>query len=128
MDTKLKDCSALGKLTTHILDSALGCPAAGVRIELYRVRDGNVFAPLGVSTTNDDGRCDKPILEGDAFAVGAYELRIHVGEYFATKNPNLPEPPFLDVVPIRFGISVPGDHYHVPLLVSPYAYSTYRGS
>ena len=71
---------------------------------------------------------DKPILEGDDFTAGAYELRFHVGAYFASKNLNLPDLPFLDVVPIRFGISAPGDHYHVPLLVSPYAYSTYRGS
>ena len=118
----------MGNLTTHILDSAHGCPAAGVRIELFRVGDGDILAPLGVSTTNADGRCDQPILEGGDFAAGIYELRFHVGEYFAAKVPNLPEPPFFAVVPVRFGISAPDDHYHVPLLVSPYAYSTYRGS
>jgi 5-hydroxyisourate hydrolase len=128
LDTKNGGIFNLGKLTTHILDLAHGCPAAGVRIELYGVSHGDGFAPLGESTTNEDGRCDKPILEGDDFTAGAYELRFHVGAYFASKNLNLPDLPFLDVVPIRFGISAPGDHYHVPLLVSPYAYSTYRGS
>ena len=95
---------------------------------MFRVGDGDILAQLGVSTTNDDGRCDRPIVESGGFAAGTYELRFHVGEYFAAKVPNLPEPPFFDVVPVRFGISAPDDHYHVPLLVSPYAYSTYRGS
>ncbi len=117
----------MGNLTTHVLDSANGCPAEGVRIELFGVT-GEAMTPLGEATTNDDGRCDQPILDGDAFTAGIYELRFHVGAYFASKNINLPDPSFLDVVPIRFGVAAPGDHYHVPLLVSPYAYSTYRGS
>ena len=117
----------MGNLTTHVLDSANGCPAAGVRVELFG-SSGEEMTPLADAVTNEDGRCDNPILEGDAFATGTYELRFHIGEYFAANDMDMPDPPFLDVVPIRFGVSAPDDHYHVPLLVSPFAYSTYRGS
>ena len=118
----------MGNLTTHVLDSSHGSPAAGIRIDLYSVGLGEVFDLIGEYVTNDDGRCDRPLLDGDAFTPGVYELRFHIGEFFAKTTLNFPDPLFLDVVPIRFGISAPDEHYHVPLLVSPYAYSTYRGS
>jgi 5-hydroxyisourate hydrolase len=115
----------MGRLTTHVLDTALGRPAAGLRIELYR--PGSAEERLAVAITNADGRLDKPLLDGDGFSVGAYELRFHAGEYLAARL-TLPSPPFLDIIPIRFGIASPDQHYHVPLLLSPYGYSTYRGS
>ncbi|MFP6711631.1 MAG: hydroxyisourate hydrolase [Rhodospirillales bacterium] len=117
----------MGFLTTHVLDSAHGCPAAGVRIELYRVSGSEADHVLD-ATTNEDGRCDNPILKDDDFTVGSYELRFHIGDYFKARGVDLPSPAFLDIVPIRFGIASPEDHYHVPLLVSPYSFSTYRGS
>ena len=115
----------MGRITTHVLDTAAGRPAAGLKITLTRL-DG---APKVISeaVTNADGRCDKPLLEGAAFAAGEYELTFHVGDYFRRVGAKLPNPPFLDVVPLRFGVSEDA-HYHVPLLVSPFAYSTYRGS
>jgi len=116
----------MGRLTTHVLDTASGRPAAGVRIELHRI-DGGDRVALGEAVTNADGRCDKPILEGPAFAVGVYELTFHAGAYFDAQGLDLPEPKFLDQVPIRFGIADAGGHYHVPLLISPFARSTYRG-
>lgn len=116
----------MGRLTTHILDTARGCPGAGVAIELFRL-DGEA-GRLGQFTTNSDGRCDRPLLEGDQFRAGRYELVFHVGEYFRRQKIALPDPPFLDQVVIRFGISESEQHYHVPLLISPYGYSTYRGS
>ena len=117
----------MGFLTTHVLDTAHGTPAEGLRIELFRVADGR--RDLIVETlTNDDGRCDEPLLTEDAFAAGVYQLEFHAGDYFRAKGVALDDPAFLDVVPIRFGISQTDDHYHVPLLVSPYSYSTYRGS
>ena len=114
----------MSKLTTHVLDTANGCPAAGVRIELFRLG-----GTLLVSTvTNDDGRCDKPLLEGVALESGEYELLFHIGDYFRAKGVALPPPAFLDVVAIRVGLANDQPHYHVPLLVSPWSYSTYRGS
>ncbi len=111
-------------LTTHVLDTAHGRPAAGMVVELRELPSGAVL----VSTrTNEDGRVDRPLLEGGAFRPGQYELAFHVGAYFRDKGVSLPDPAFLDVVPIRFGIAEKA-HYHVPLLVSPYGYSTYRGS
>ena len=117
----------MGKLTTHVLDTAAGKPGKGIRIDLYRLTDGT---PTLIHTriTNADGRCDAPLLEGPDFKRGKYELVFHVGSYFDTTGANLPEPKFLDDVILRFGISDAGEHYHVPLLVSPYSYSTYRGS
>jgi 5-hydroxyisourate hydrolase len=112
----------MGRLTTHVLDTSAGKPAAGVRVILHR--DGAV---LGEAKTNSDGRLDKPLLDGAAFAPGAYELTFHVGDYFHAQGAALADPPFLDVVPLRFTI-IDDAHYHVPLLVSPYGYSTYRGS
>ena len=117
----------MGRLTTHVLDTAAGCPAAGVRIELHRI-EGSARRPLAEAVTNVDGRCDGPILEGDAFSAGVYELTFHAGAYFDARGLDLPKPKFLDVVPIRFGISDVGQHYHVPLLISPFGCSTYRGS
>jgi 5-hydroxyisourate hydrolase len=116
-----------GYLTTHVLDTARGCPAAGLAIDLYRI-DGEARVHLARKVTNDDGRTDGPILPQEQFAAGVYELLFHAGAYLdATGTP--PETPlFLDVVPIRFGIADAGSHYHVPLLLSPYGYSTYRGS
>ena len=116
-----------GKLTTHVLDTAGGRPAAGMTIELYRLADGG-REHLGTVATNDDGRCDQPLLAGDDFGRGEYELIFHVGAYFQTESGQDRQPAFLGLVPVRFGIAKPGEHYHVPLLVSPFAYSTYRGS
>ncbi|HVY18576.1 MAG TPA: hydroxyisourate hydrolase [Bauldia sp.] len=116
----------MGRLTTHVLDTASGKPAAGVTIELFRI--GQSAERVTVATTNADGRVDRPLLEGEAFAAGVYELRFHAGDYLRKSGSKVPDPAFLDVVPIRFGIAAPADHYHVPLLLSPYGYSTYRGS
>lgn len=115
-----------GYLTTHVLDTARGCPAAGLKIELFRI-DGDNRALLKTLTTNDDGRTDEQILPAEQFETGVYELVFHAGAYLdATGTP--PESPrFLDVIPLRFGMSEPS-HYHVPLLLSPFGYSTYRGS
>ena len=117
----------MGFLTTHVLDTARGIPAANMNIELYRIEDGQ---PLHLKTvvTNNDGRVDGPILPEDEFAVGVYELRFLAGDYLRGQNSELQEPLFLDIIPIRFGIAQAGSHYHVPLLISPFGYSTYRGS
>ncbi|MEY2992302.1 MAG: hydroxyisourate hydrolase [Pseudomonadota bacterium] len=115
-----------GYLTTHVLDTARGCPAAGLAIDLYRIT-GETREHIRSLTTNADGRTDSQILPADEFEIGTYELVFHAGAYLdATGTP--PESPrFLDVVPIRFGMSEAA-HYHVPLLLSPFGYSTYRGS
>ena len=115
----------MGRLTTHVLDTALGRPAAGLKIELYRL--GNAPERLVVAETNADGRVDHPLLDGAAMSVGEYELLFHAGAYIRSAF-DVPDPPFLDVIPIRFGIASADQHYHVPLLLSPYGYSTYRGS
>ncbi|WP_305985642.1 hydroxyisourate hydrolase [Roseibium sp. MMSF_3544] len=116
----------MGRLTTHVLDTALGRPAEGLKIDLWTQDE----PPMHVSshTTNADGRIDGAILEGDAFKVGTYELRFHAGDYLKATGGSLPDPLFLDVIPIRFGIADEDGHYHVPLLLSPFGYSTYRGS
>ena len=114
-----------GRLTTHVLDTAHGCPAAGLWVELSRIEDGGHVAVLG-AVTNADGRCDAPLLADDAMQVGTYELLFHVGNYFRGRG--MTEPAFLDAVPVRFAIADPAAHYHVPLLVSPYGYTSYRGS
>ena len=115
----------MGRLTTHVLDTANGCPAAGMAFLL--LKQGAVM-PITSGRTNAEGRCESPLLQGDYFTAGHYELRFLVAEYFRTKGVELPDPPFLDVVTIAFGIANPDAHYHVPLLVSPWSYSTYRGS
>lgn len=116
-----------GRLTTHVLDTMSGRPGAGLLVELYRL-DGGERALVKSVHTNDDGRCDAPLLTGDSFSPGRYELVFHVAGYFAAAGVDLPDTPFLDQVPVRFGIARPDQHYHVPLLISPYGYSTYRGS
>jgi 5-hydroxyisourate hydrolase len=110
----------MGRITTHVLDTANGRPGAGMKIE-FSVLEGQSWTPLKTVTTNKDGRTDEPLLEGEKLRAGTYQLQFHVGEYFKQKN-------FLDVVPIRFGIADASAHYHVPLLCSPWGYTTYRGS
>ena len=117
----------MGKLTTHVLDTSNGCPAAGMSVTLYRLQDG-AAQPLRTLTLNHDGRADGPLLEGDTFVPGRYRLVFAVAAYFRARGEVLPEPPFLDEVPLDFGLATVGQHYHVPLLASPWAYSTYRGS
>ncbi|WP_337269043.1 hydroxyisourate hydrolase [Oryzifoliimicrobium ureilyticus] len=115
-------------LTTHVLDTALGRPAEAMAIDLYRL-DGDMRRLLKRVETNSDGRVDGgPILIGEAFVRGTYELVFHVGDYLRALGSALTDPPFLDLVPIRFGIADEKGHYHVPLLISAYGYSTYRGS
>lgn len=116
------------RLSTHVLDTASGRPAAGVALVLSHLSDGRHRTVVNRATTNADGRTDAPLLGGDALPTGLYEIAFHVGDYFRASGVTLPEPAFLDVVPIRFGIADPQGHYHVPLLVSPWSFSTYRGS
>ena len=117
----------MGRLTTHVLDLMTGRPAAGLDIELWRL-EGAAAEHLQTARTNDDGRVDGPLLEGAALTTGCYELRFMVGGYLQANGDALPEPLFLDIVPIRFGVADPDGHYHVPLLLSAFGYSTYRGS
>ena len=124
----------MSKLTTHVLDLVNGCPGSGIRIQLYRLEQ----TPSGEATrerslvasnsTNADGRCDRPLLEGEAFMSGVYEIEFFAGDYFKSQGMEQAQPGFLDHIIIRFGISDPEQHYHVPLLLSHYGYSTYRGS
>ena len=115
-----------GFLTTHVLDTALGTPAAGLKIELYDL-SGDTPTLIATKITNADGRTDGPILPTKDFKTGEYELVFHAGDYLRGQGGNLPEPLFLDLIPIRFGMAQ-DDHYHVPLLLSPFGFSTYRGS
>jgi 5-hydroxyisourate hydrolase len=123
----------MGRLTTHVLDTTRGQPGSHISVTLYRV-EGEQRQSIKTVVTNDDGRCDNPLLENDQFVVGVYELVFSVGSYFATQEsatpdqPNVSQPRFLDDVVIRFGVSASDQHYHVPLLITPYSYSTYRGS
>ncbi|MBX2880172.1 MAG: hydroxyisourate hydrolase [Granulosicoccus sp.] len=127
----------MGKLTTHVLDTSSGLPGRQIGVSLFRLT-GDQRQPLITTQTNDDGRCDEPLLADGEFSAGQYELVFAIGEYFkrlgtsarSSTMPDLPfpDPPFLDDVVLRFGIAHPEQHYHVPLLVSPYGYSTYRGS
>jgi 5-hydroxyisourate hydrolase len=117
----------MGKLTTHVLDTANGCPAAGMAVRLYRF-DAEGPKWLRSLVLNADGRADGPVLEGAALTAGRYRLVFEVAAYFRARGETLPEPAFLDEVPLDFGIADPDSHYHVPLLASPWAYSTYRGS
>jgi len=120
----------MGRLTTHVLDTARGCPAAGLRIDLSRHTDDKKAAPehLVAVTTNEDGRCDAPLLAGDDFFAGQYRLVFAAADYLRHSGDSLPDVPFLDEVVIDFGIDNATQHYHVPLLLSAYGYSTYRGS
>ena len=117
----------MGKLTTHVLNLAAGTPAVGMRFELH---DQNASPPrlLAHSRTNEDGRSGTPLLEGASLVTGRYKLTFHVAEYFRSIGAQLSEPPFIDEVVIQFGIADGEQNYHVPLLVSPWSYSTYRGS
>lgn len=117
----------MGKLTTHVLDTAHGCPATHLTIELWSI-NSDEKTHLKTVTTNADGRTDTPMLNESEIKAGTYELVFAIGDYFAAKSTNATEPRFLDRVPIRFGISDTDAHYHVPLLASPWSYSTYRGS
>ena len=110
----------MGKLTTHVLDTANGRPGAGITVELFLL-DGKAWSLLKSEQTNSDGRTDAPLLEGEKFRTGTYQLVFHIGAYFRS-------PGFLDLVPVRFGIADAAAHYHVPLLCTPWSYSTYRGS
>jgi 5-hydroxyisourate hydrolase len=116
----------LGRLTTHVLDMATGKPAAGLAVSLKRA--GKHGTALATGVTDKDGRVNPPLLEGEAMEIGSYDLVFEAGAYFDRLGLSLPEPKFLDQVVIRFGIADPAAHYHVPLLLSPYGYSTYRGS
>ena len=123
----------MGRLSTHVLDTASGKPARGVTVELRRMGPDGAAKPLARAVTNADGRTDAPLLAGDDLRTGSYEITFHIGEYFRTQaaaggTAGLAEPLFLDQVPIRFGVADPDKHYHVPLLVTPWSYSTYRGS
>lgn len=117
----------MGKLSTHVLDTTQGKPGAGVKIELYAVGAAG-RGLLKTASTNADGRCSEPLLEGDAMQPGRYELVFGAGDYFAAQGVPLPEPRFIDQVTIAFGIANTAENYHVPLVVTPWSYSTYRGS
>lgn len=117
-----------GKLTTHVLDTVRGCPAKGIELKLWLIGDGEEKTLLKTIKTNKDGRTDEPLLIGVELKIGIYELVFQVGSYFLEYMENLPNPLFLDSIPLRFGIADANVHYHVPLLASPWSYSTYRGS
>lgn len=116
----------MGSLSTHVLDTAQGNPGADIAVELYRISGGE-YKLIKQLRTNHDGRTDEPLLQDEDFAKGEWELVFSVGEYFERSGVELPDPPFINRVAIRFGIAA-DQHYHVPLLVSPWSYSTYRGS
>ena len=115
-------------LTTHVLDTSRGCPAGGVRVDLSAVEPDGRLRLIRTVTTSADGRTDAPLLAEGEMAAGRYEIAFHVGEYFRATGAPAADPPYLDVVPVRFAIAEPDAHYHVPLLVSPWSYATYRGS
>jgi 5-hydroxyisourate hydrolase len=117
----------MGKLSTHVLDTAHGRPATGVRVELFAI-EADARRLIKSDTTNPDGRCSGPLLEGDTMQAGQYELVFHAGDYFAAQGVKLAEPRFLDRISIAFGIADAAQNYHVPLVVTPWSYSTYRGS
>ena len=118
----------LAGVTTHVLDVTSGWLAEGVRVELYELADGPERKLVADVATNADGRTDKPLMSADQARAGRFELILHAGDYFRRRRSELADPPFLDVIPIRFGLANPQAHYHVPLIVSPWSYSTYRGS
>jgi 5-hydroxyisourate hydrolase len=118
----------MARLSTHVLDTANGKPAANIRVQLFSLDAQGNRTLIIEKITNHDGRTDAPLLAGDAIPTGVFELMFHAGDYFRALGAAMPSPAFVDVVPIRFGISEPAGHYHVPLLVSPWSFSTYRGS
>ena len=117
----------MARLSTHVLDTSAGTPAAGVRIQLHLLQDG-ARRHVASAQTNRDGRTDHPLLAGDRLDIGVYELTFEAAQYFRGAGVVLPDPPFLDTIVIRFGVADAAGNYHVPLLISPYGYSTYRGS
>lgn len=119
--------SKTGRLTTHVLDTALGKPAASLKIDLYWI-ENEERQHITRALTNSDGRVDAPLVEGVGFMAGVYELVFHAGDYLRASGAAVTEPAFLDRIPLRFGVADPSSHYHVPLLLSAYSYSTYRGS
>ena len=127
MGTTADNTENAGRLTTHVLDTMHGKPAAGLSVTLFRI-SGDDRELILTTATNSDGRCDAPLLVGAAMRPGVYELVFDVAAYFRASGVTLEDPPFLDRIPLRFGLSNASQHYHVPLLVSPFAYSTYRGS
>jgi hydroxyisourate hydrolase len=119
----------LAGLTTHVLDVTRGGPAPGVKIELFELsHDDGGRRLIMAATTNSDGRTDKPLIAAGEARVGNFELVFHAGDYFRAQGAKLADPPFLDLIPVRFAVADPAAHYHVPLIVSPWSYSTYRGS
>lgn len=117
----------MARLSTHVLDTSRGSPAQNVVIDLHFCTDRE-RRHLKTACTNADGRTDAPLLSGDQLPIGAYELTFHAGDYFRANGISLADPPFLDEIVIRFGVANSAGNYHVPLLLSPYGYSTYRGS
>lgn len=117
----------MGRLTTHVLDLISGSPAGGMTVELAAI-DGALRRRVASMKTNRDGRCDGALLDSDRFTAGVWQLEFHVAEYFRARGVPLADPPFLDVVTVRFGVASPGENHHIPLLVTPWSYSTYRGS
>ena len=117
----------MAHLSTHVLDTARGIPAKGLRIELYRIED-SARRRVATGVTNTDGRIAAPLISGDLLEIGVYELVFHAGDYLRNAGLNVVEPAFLDQIVVRFGVAEPNRNYHVPLLLSPYGYSTYRGS
>ena len=118
----------MGRLSTHVLDTTRGRPGAGVAVEVLRLEAGGAWRSLKTTRTNADGRTDEPLLTGEAFVAGTYILSFSVGEYFKAQGANTSDPPFLDVVPLRFTIADSTANFHVPLVMTPWSYSTYRGS
>jgi len=116
-----------GRLTTHVLDTALGKPASGLKVELFKL-SAVAIERLSTGFTNDDGRMDQPLLQDASMQIGTFELRFHAGDYLRASGAAVSDPAFLDIVPIRFNIADGNDHYHVPLLLSAFGYSTYKGS
>jgi 5-hydroxyisourate hydrolase len=126
--TQAKECIPMGHLSTHVLDTMNGCPAAGMAVKLLRLDGASGVQTLKSFELNHDGRADGPLLDAQSMAAGRYRLLFSVAPYFRGRGVALPEPPFIDEVQLDFGIADAAGHYHVPLLVSPWAYSTYRGS
>ena len=118
----------MARLSTHVLDTSRGGPAEGLAVDLYFCESADSRAYVKTTTTNRDGRTDEPLIASDLLRPGVYELRFHVAAYFRRTGASTSDPPFLDEITVRFGVSDPGGDYHVPLLVSPYGYTTYRGS
>ena len=118
----------MGRLSTHVLDTTRGAPGAGVAVEVLRLEPGGAWRSLKTTRTNADGRTDEPLLAGEAFVAGVYMLSFAVGDYFKAKGAPTSDPPFLDIVPLRFSVADASANFHVPLVVTPWSYSTYRGS